>query len=199
MSKYSRYPAYDVWQEHDKWDEHTRKIVGKRKSPKVAHRFFSPAQSLLVETIASLLVDDHRMEVLTYVTQHLDESLARPIGEAQRKVGLPPKQDLYRIGLAGVDAESKARFRTGFVALKRTEQLVIMDALANGDTMDVQAWGQLSPADFFKRMLHDTVNAYYSHPLVWSDIGYGGPAYPRGYVRVEKGLTDPWEAKADGK
>jgi len=55
----------------------------------------------------------------------------------------------------------------------------------------------LAPADFFKQLLHDTVSAYYSHPLVWSDIGYGGPAYPRGYVRVEKGLTDPWEAKAN--
>ncbi|TGV05575.1 gluconate 2-dehydrogenase subunit 3 family protein, partial [Mesorhizobium sp. M00.F.Ca.ET.186.01.1.1] len=29
--------------------------------------------------------------------------------------------------------------------------------------------------------------------------GSGGPAYPRGYVQEEKGLTDPWEAKANGE
>ena len=165
----------------------------------MSHQFFTPSQALLVQTIASLLVDDHRLEVLTYVTQHLDNTVASPIGEDQRKVGVPPKQELYRLGLSGFDAESQARYQVGFVALKRAEQLAVMEAIASGTVMDAKAWGQLSPVDFFKRLLQDTVGAYYSHPLVWSDIGYGGPAYPRGYVRVEKGLTDPWEAKADGK
>lgn len=199
MTKHSRYPAYDVWEEHDKWDDHTRKIVAKRRTAQVAHQFFTPAQAMQIQALARLLVDDHRLEVLTYVTQHLDESVASPIGEAQRKVGLPPKQDLYRLGLAALDAESNARYKTGFVALKPKEQQDLMEAVARGETMDDQAWGQVPPVEFFKRLLHDTVSAYYSHPLVWSDIGYGGPAYPRGYVRVEKGLTDPWEAKADGK
>ncbi|MCK9918131.1 gluconate 2-dehydrogenase subunit 3 family protein, partial [Microbacteriaceae bacterium K1510] len=62
-----------------------------------------------------------------------------------------------------------------------------------------EIWAKVPQKDFFTRMLYDIVSAYYSHPLVWSDIGYGGPAYPRGYVRVEKGLVDPWEAKQDGK
>ncbi|WP_369127188.1 hypothetical protein [Paenibacillus antri] len=39
-----------------------------------------------------------------------------------------------------------------------------------------------------------TLEAYYSHPAVWSEIGYGGPAYPRGYVRTQLGQLDPWEA-----
>jgi len=34
---------------------------------------------------------------------------------------------------------------------------------------------------------------------VWSEMGYGGPAYPRGYYRIEAGVTDPWEAKAEVK
>ena len=197
MAKHGRYPAYDVWEENDKWDEHTRKIVGKRKAAQVTHQFFTPNQALQLQAIVSQLVNDHRLEVLTYVVQHLDESAASPIGEAQRKVGVPPKQELYRLGLAGVDAESKARYKGSFLALKQEEQKAVLEAVSRGESLDRQAWKQLSPTDFFKRILHDAVSAYYSHPLVWSDIGYGGPAYPRGYVRVEKGLTDPWEAKAN--
>lgn len=197
MAKESRYPNYDVWEQHAEWDGHTKKIVGSRRSPQVAHQFFTQPEALLLQTIVGALVDDHRLEVLTYVTQHLDESIASPIGESQRKVGVPPKKDLYRKGLAGVEAESHAAYGTEFAALKRQDQEKVLQAVSSGQTKAGQAWEGVAPADFFKRLLHDAVSAYYSHPLVWSDIGYGGPAYPRGYVRVELGLTDPWEARAN--
>jgi hypothetical protein len=35
---------------------------------------------------------------------------------------------------------------------------------------------------------------YYSHPHSWSEIGFGGPANPRGYVRMYYDRRDPWEA-----
>jgi hypothetical protein len=48
---------------------------------------------------------------------------------------------------------------------------------------------------FFKeRVLHDICGAYYSHPHAWSEIGFGGPANPRGYVRMYFDRRDPWEA-----
>ena len=52
------------------------------------------------------------------------------------------------------------------------------------------------PADgFFKhRVVNDIVSAYYAHPTAWSEIGFGGPASPRGYVRLGFGRRDPWEA-----
>ncbi|USG66335.1 gluconate 2-dehydrogenase subunit 3 family protein [Brevibacillus ruminantium] len=199
MAKNSHYPAYDVWEEHSEWDPHTRKIVGSRKTPQVACQFLTKEESMLLQTIVSVLVDEHRLEVLTYVTQHLDESLASPIGESQRKVGLPPKKELFRMGLAGINEESHFHYHTDFIALKREEQQTVLEEIAANRASHASSWSQVQAKDFFQKLLHDTVSAYYSHPLVWSDIGYGGPAYPRGYVRVEKGLTDPWEAKADGK
>src|SRR5262252_10658338 len=36
--------------------------------------------------------------------------------------------------------------------------------------------------------------AYYMHPTAWSEIGWGGPASPRGYVRMDFDRRDPWEA-----
>jgi hypothetical protein len=53
----------------------------------------------------------------------------------------------------------------------------------------------MPPALFFKeRVLHDIVSAYYAHPTAWSEIGWSGPASPRGFVRLDKGMRDPWEA-----
>ncbi len=56
-------------------------------------------------------------------------------------------------------------------------------------------WGELRPDVFFKkRMARDVVLAYYAHPTAWSEIGWGGPASPRGYVRLDSNERDPWEA-----
>jgi hypothetical protein len=61
------------------------------------------------------------------------------------------------------------------------------------------AWDSMSPKDFFnKRMARDIVFAYYAHPAAWSEIGWGGPASPRGYVRLDFNETDPWEAAEAG-
>ena len=32
------------------------------------------------------------------------------------------------------------------------------------------------------------------HPTAWNEIGFGGPASPRGYVRMDFDRRDPWEA-----
>ncbi|MGH8181653.1 MAG: GMC family oxidoreductase [Steroidobacteraceae bacterium] len=38
------------------------------------------------------------------------------------------------------------------------------------------------------------MGGFYAHPTSWSEIGYGGPASPRGYVRMDYDRRDPWEA-----
>ena len=53
----------------------------------------------------------------------------------------------------------------------------------------------MPPAIFFaKRLLPDIVTLYYAHPTAWNEIGFGGPASPRGYVRMDFDRRDPWEA-----
>jgi hypothetical protein len=47
---------------------------------------------------------------------------------------------------------------------------------------------------FRERVTHDVLAAYYSHPTAWNEIGFGGPAAPRGYVRMYFNRRDPWEA-----
>jgi hypothetical protein len=44
-------------------------------------------------------------------------------------------------------------------------------------------------------IVSDAVDAYYAHPWAWDEIGYGGPAYPRAYMRLERGEPEPWEVE----
>ena len=32
------------------------------------------------------------------------------------------------------------------------------------------------------------------HPWAWNEIGFGGPAYPRGYARLGPGQRESWES-----
>jgi hypothetical protein len=42
-------------------------------------------------------------------------------------------------------------------------------------------------------LVSDCTDAYYSHPWAWDEIGFGGPAYPRAYMRLERGEAETWE------
>jgi hypothetical protein len=44
-------------------------------------------------------------------------------------------------------------------------------------------------------VVQDCVEIYYGHPWAWDEIGFGGPAYPRGYMRLERGEPEPWEVE----
>ncbi len=44
-------------------------------------------------------------------------------------------------------------------------------------------------------LVTDVVAVYYAHPWAWDEIGFGGPAYPRGYMRLEEGEPEPWEVE----
>ncbi len=51
----------------------------------------------------------------------------------------------------------------------------------------------MPPHRYFLRLVTDACEAYYAHPWAWDEIGFGGPAYPRGYFRLENGEPEPWE------
>ena len=51
----------------------------------------------------------------------------------------------------------------------------------------------LQKGDYDPSPVPDIANAFYAHPVGWNEIGWGGPASPRGYVRMQYDMRDPWE------
>lgn len=195
----SYYPNYDVMNLADEWDKHTKEIVKKRLAPFPQLKLLNETEARTIRSIAKHLIYDYRDEVLDYIVHHLDSKLTTETGESQRPVDSPKEQDLIRNGLKALDLLAQDLHQQPFVNTDIAGQISMLQMLQKGQVPQVTDWSLCPPKRLFSKLLSIIVKAYYSHPIIWSEIGYGGPAYPRGYVRVELGLTDPWEAKGEAK
>lgn len=199
--KKSQYPNFDVMHGEKHWDGHTREIVQKRLRTDsfYPYRVFTQQEADTLYSLCSILLDDIRQPIIAYVVHHFDSTLKASLGESQRKIGVPPQSALIRDGLALLDQACVDRYGEAFPRLESHLRKQIVKQLMQGKLALPSSLEKFPATEWMDKILIDAAAAYYSHPSVWSEIGYAGPAYPRGYVRTEMGLTDPWEAKRDGQ
>lgn len=188
----SRYPGWDVMSQRQEWDEHTQAVVDQRLQPAGPLRFFTPAEAITLRALCARLLVEQSNYWLSKVVEYFDTTLATGSGEGYRPPDVPADQDLMRAGLAGVDQAAQALFDNPFYGLTADDQDAVIRAIAAGDPPGT-AWQRAPARAFFKFVLRHAVGIYCALPPVWSQMGYGGPAYPRGYVRIELGGRDPWE------
>ena len=191
---------YDGYKVLSKWnspsfDEATREVLTRRLAAPTEPRFFSDEAWRLVEAIAArILPQPERAEPIPLAAL-IDAFFADGRGQGFREETMPPLHAAWRIGLAGIDAEARRRFQRGFAALAPDAQDETLRAVQAGE-VDPAAWQGMDPKTFFREsLLKIMAGLYYAHPTAWSEIGFGGPASPRGYVRLGFDERDPWEAK----
>ncbi|XEC97407.1 gluconate 2-dehydrogenase subunit 3 family protein [Paenibacillus tarimensis] len=197
MNGKTRYPSFDVLDEKDAWDDHTQEIVTSRTKASVNYQFLSMTQAEILRCICSLLMYDSSPDVMGYVISHIDQTLLSSPGEGQRKAGVPAAPDLLRQGLKAIEAYSQIKYGAAFTKLKSEEQEQIIREISAAKAGQPELWNEAPQKELFEKLMRLTVESYCSHPRVWSEIGYAGPAYPRGYVRTQLGQLDPWEAKEE--
>jgi len=87
------------------------------------------------------------------------------------------------------------RHGRAFTSLAPSAQDDVLSAIQGGEVQG-GPWERLPAGRFFtETLLKAVVGEYYAHPAAWSEVGFGGPASPRGYVRLGEGQRDAWEAK----
>ena len=61
--------------------------------------------------------------------------------------------------------------------------------------LDRGAWERLNVTRAWSVCMRMVLEAFYSHPWAWNEIGFGGAAYPRGYMRLggSGGAREPFE------
>lgn len=196
----TRYPEFDVMQEQEAWDAHTQAIVTKRleppPSPSGQKGAWSEAERARLHCVLMHLLYEDRDEILSFVVGHFEQKVAERYGEAQRKRNVPVEDQLVTSGLQGLDDVANHRHGQPFTQCETQQQYGILHDLQLGRLQKVGTMEQLPQKELFTKLLGLAVEAYASHPEVWSEMGYAGPAYPRGYYRIELGLRDPWEPTA---
>jgi len=191
-----RYPDYDVMEKRDtpSWDEVTRNVIDERLATPDDPHFFDAVEWRALCALCACIVPQDQRRPAVPLAAFVDARLAKNTGDGYRDARLPPMRDAWRIGLRALDAESRARHELPFASIDDEARHALLTDMQQG-RLDGAEWCGMPPAVFFtERVLHDICGMYYAHPRAWSEIGFGGPANPRGYVRMVANRRDPWEA-----
>ena len=160
-------------------------------------RFFSAAEFETLHAVCARIVPQPDRDAAGRdpipVAALLDDSLHKGETDGYRTAPMPRRPEAWRRGLRALDHEAEQAHGMRFHGLGAFAQDQILAAMEAGK-LSHASWEGMPPDMFFKhRMGREIVQAYYSHPTAWNEVGFGGPASPRGYVRLGFNRRDAWE------
>lgn len=192
------YPGFHSLDQRRFWDRATRDAVLERLYEVAAPRFFSAEQLEVLAAVCARLLpqDDRDAEHRIALAPQIDRRLADEKSDGYRYENMPPDGEAYVLGLSAIGEMSVAMFGRPFAQIALRDQDALLRSLHDGTPLaDHDAWHVMPVDRFFALILGDCAEMYYSHPWAWDEIGFGGPSYPRGYMRLEHGEPEPWEVR----
>ncbi|MBV9269394.1 MAG: gluconate 2-dehydrogenase subunit 3 family protein [Acidobacteriaceae bacterium] len=190
------YPGYSTLEQRKFWDATTRRVVEHRVNEVPPIRFFLPEELPTMTAIVSRILpqDDRLPEWQIPILNYIDERLFKNEIDGYQYEDMPSDRDAYRLGIRAIDETAKAMHGEVFAQLNALEQDHVLKSIHDGEKRAAEhIWAKMSIKRFWALLVQDCVKAYYAHPWAWDEIGYGGPAYPRAYMRLEGGMPEPWE------
>ena len=177
-----RYPDYDVLESATDWDPATRRAVLARLRVGSELHFFQAAEEPVVRAFLDLLLDQDG-EPRVPAVELLDQRLAAGRLDGFQYQDMPDDRDTWRLVLQGIDQAAQERAGVGFPKAPNAVQAEIVGALAGG-RLRAPALSGINVRRAYSVCLRMAAAAFYSHPWAWNEIGFGGPAYPRGFMRI---------------
>ncbi len=191
------YPKFSTLSQQAFWDEATRSVVLRRVTIIPPVRFFSPAEAEILQRVVEHVLpqDDRTPERRISILPFIDERLFDGRTAGYRFEDMPPDGEAYRQFLRAVDLMALAAHGVQFLRLGWHDADVLLKSLHDGQpiTGADEIWRTLPVKRFWTLLMSDCAETYYAHPWAWDEIGFGGPAYPRAYFRLERGDPEPWE------
>jgi hypothetical protein len=186
-----RYPGFDVLSEVDTWDDTTAGVVLARLGRQPDLRFFTPAEEAAASALFDrLLAQDSDPKVP--VLQMVDARLAELQTDGWHYEDMPEDDIAWRRSLAALDEEARERHGGScFAELPHDRQ---QEILGHVHGLGKDPWHGMPAGHVWSLWTRYACTAFYSHPWAWNEIGFGGPAYPRGYMRLGIGMQEPWES-----
>ena len=190
---HGRFPDYDVLSNQGHWDELTRTVVTDRVANVPPIRFFTPAQAACLAPFLDVVLAqdaEPRIPVLAMVDKKLCEGKL----DGFQYADMPDDRETWRLVARGLDETARARGATSYAAAGEDLQHDIVGELAGGK-LSGGAWDELNVSRAWSVVTRGALSEFYSHPWAWNEIGFGGPAYPRGYMRRQVGPRgrEPYE------
>jgi len=193
-----RYPGFDVLAQVEHWDEATRRVVLDRLEKVPPFRFFDERERTVLKSFCDVVTDQHeepRIPVLAYV----DEKLFQGALDGWQYDDMPDDRETWRRVATGLDEAARGEWRApSFAEAPLDVRADIVGHFAEGKLRG-GVWDTMNVSRAWKVVMRAVLSAFYSHPWAWNEIGFGGPAYPRGYAAFGSPYlgseAESWEAK----
>lgn len=192
------YPGFSTLSQKAYWDAVTRKLVLQRLDSPKPLQFFTPdeAATLLAVTERILPQEDRTEARRIPILPGIDSRLQTNSIDGYRFEDMPSDQEAYRLAARAFEAMAQALHGSPFHQLEILQQEELLKSVHDGEpAAAAELWKGMNLERFWSLLVADCCSVYYAHPWAWDEIGFGGPAYPRGYMRLEGGEPEPWEVE----
>jgi Gluconate 2-dehydrogenase subunit 3 len=186
-----RFPGFDALSQSRHWDPVTAGVVLARIAMPPAIRFFTPAEQATATALCDRLLDLDD-EARVPVVNQIDARLAEAQTDGWRYRDMPEDGEAWRRSLAALDADAHARFGADFASCPADHQNTLIQAVHDLGPGD---WHGLHAAQVWSLWTRYACTAFYAHPYAWNEIGFPGPAYPRGYKNPGLDRREPFEVR----
>jgi Gluconate 2-dehydrogenase subunit 3 len=188
---HGRYPDYNVLDELGHWDEVTRRVVLERVESVPEIRFFTRPEAATLGAFCDVVMAQDR-EPKIPVLNMIDAKLFAGQLDGFRFAGMPDDRQTWRAAARGLDAVARQHGCEDFATAAKEVQEKIIEAFHKGELRG-EVWDDVDPKRAWSVLMRSVLSVFYSHPWAWNEIGFGGPAYPRGYARMGTGQREEWE------
>jgi hypothetical protein len=191
---HGRFPDYNVLDQREHWDPVTRRLLMARVDDPPPFRFFTGPEAATLKAFCDVVTAQDR-EPKIPVLRMVDAKLHGGQLDGFQYAEMPDDRDTWRLLARGLDERALAQFDAeSFAVLTLEQQQHLCGRLADGE-LEGGVWETLPAKTTWKVVTRAILAAFYSHPWAWNEIGYGGPAYPRGFARMGVGQSEAWESE----
>lgn len=201
MAIRNRYPKSNILEQRGHWDDATRKVVLDRvHNVPTGRHFVDHARATLEALCARVIPQDWKpAERRIPIAPWIDHACSQQALEGFRFDNMPDNAVAWDWGLLGLDETAYALFGTTYVSLEPEHQDAVLESIRQGNPPG-EIWKRLPAKRWWTYVaVRQITGVYYAHPYAWDEIGFGGPAYPRGYTALNFGAPEPWEAREEAQ
>jgi hypothetical protein len=187
-----RFPGLDILGQARHWDQATAAVVLARTGRPSGPWFFTEQETCCARALLNLLTgqDEQDGELAVPVLEMIDSRLAAGETDGWRYEDMPEDGQAWRDTLAYLDADAAGRCGTSFADAPEASQVALVQAVLDRKSA---RWHGLPAAHVWSLWTRYACTAFYAHPFAWAEIGFPGPAYPRGYKNAGVGKLEPFE------
>jgi len=192
-----RFPGFDVLDQVEAWDDITAGVILARLALPGELAFFTPDEVSVAGPLLDLLLNQDR-DPKVPVLQLIDARLAVGETDGWHYDEMPEDAQAWRDTLRMLDQDAQvAHHGRRFAELIADEQAALLQAVQDASN-DGEKWHGWSAKHVWSLWTRYACTAFYSHPWAWNEMGFPGPAYPRGYLNASVDGREHWEVADQG-